>query len=283
MSLKCLLTGFLLCLAGSIPALAQGESAPEPAESAPAATPIVVELFTTQTCPMCPPADAFLVDLSQDPDVLALSFLVELWDFMGWEDPLASPENSKRHKTYNKMLHQRGVFTPQIILNGQVSRAGSRRESVRAAVAQFKAGKTRTVPVRTSLIDNNSALRITIPATVPPATAAPATADQAGNETASTGRPCAVYLAAFRTYRDLKIAGGRNEGRMVTYTNAVFDFAHIADWDGTSALDVTASIPDDDMGPAEGLAVLVQDGTVGPIVGASAVYLAAADNTPPSH
>ena len=98
------------------PALAQG--------------PTVVELFTSQGCSSCPPADAFLGDLAKRQDVLALAFHVDYWDYIGWKDPYADPGHTSRQRDYSSKLGLRYVFTPQMVVQGASSATGSDRTSV---------------------------------------------------------------------------------------------------------------------------------------------------------
>jgi len=97
------------------------------AESPP---PVVVELFTSQGCSSCPPADAFLNDLSRRDDVIALSLHVDYWDYIGWEDPFATPESTNRQRRYAPVLVERSVYTPQMVIDGAAHEVGSKRKAV---------------------------------------------------------------------------------------------------------------------------------------------------------
>src|ERR671917_179365 len=85
----------------------------------------VVELFTSQGCSSCPPADRVLAELAREPDVIALSLPVDYWDYLGWKDTLASPAFSARQRAYSNARGDRQVFTPQMVVNGKVSCVGS--------------------------------------------------------------------------------------------------------------------------------------------------------------
>lgn len=91
---------------------------------------VVVELFTSQGCSACPPAEEVLGELAGRDDVLALEFHVDYWDYIGWRDPFAKPEFTDRQRLYQTALNQRFVFTPQVIINGQEHEVGSRRMKV---------------------------------------------------------------------------------------------------------------------------------------------------------
>ncbi|MBT5374998.1 MAG: DUF1223 domain-containing protein, partial [Rhodospirillaceae bacterium] len=92
--------------------------------------PVVVELFTSQGCSSCPPADAFLNDLSRRDDVIALSLHVDYWDYIGWEDPFATPESTNRQRRYAPVLAARSIYTPQMVIDGAAHEVGSKRKAI---------------------------------------------------------------------------------------------------------------------------------------------------------
>src|SRR5271167_1032515 len=96
--------------------------------------PIVVELFTSEGCSSCPPADALLAELASRPDVLALSFHVDYWDRLGWKDPFSSHEATQRQDRYAKLLDLATVYTPQIVVDGRWQSVGSDRADVEHAL-----------------------------------------------------------------------------------------------------------------------------------------------------
>src|SRR4051812_29577801 len=92
--------------------------------------PVVVELFTSQGCNSCPPADAFLGELSRRPDVLALGLHVDYWDYIGWKDPFAQRAHTDRQRSYSRTLNQRFVYTPQMVIDGTLQGVGSETATI---------------------------------------------------------------------------------------------------------------------------------------------------------
>ncbi len=101
--------------------------------------PVLVELFTSQGCNSCPPADELLGRLADRPNVLALSLPVTYWDMLGWKDTLATDTNTRRQKAYAQYMGRGGVYTPQIIVDGVSDVVGSREGDVEAAIAKREA------------------------------------------------------------------------------------------------------------------------------------------------
>ena len=104
-------------------------------DSAPARTPVVVELFTSQACSSCPPADRLLTEIGSRDDIIALAFHVDYWNHLGWQDPFSSSEWSQRQQRYAETLFRGRVYTPQIVVNGRTHLVGSRRHEVEATIA----------------------------------------------------------------------------------------------------------------------------------------------------
>src|SRR5271169_3162894 len=100
--------------------------------------PIVVELFTSEGCSSCPPADALLAELAGRPDVLALSFHVDYWDRLGWKDPFSSPDATRRQHGYADLLGLATVYTPQMIVDGRWQAVGSDRSEVERALGSAR-------------------------------------------------------------------------------------------------------------------------------------------------
>lgn len=238
--------------------------------------PIVVELFTSESCGMCPPADAFLVDLDQDPGVLALSYHVTLWNFLGWPDPLSLPQNTRRQNIYNRRLRGRAPFTPQMVIEGAVSEPGGNRKRIRKTIERLREQREGQLPVRMALIHGDGTkgdgtkgngkahdhmVKISVGAV----------ATTLANDGGENGGQ--VLLIAFRSHQDVTVRGGTNNGRLTTYVNAVYAIEPVAPWSG-DPLTVSAPVPMDGDHMPDGIAVLVQSDLQGPIIGAQTITVA---------
>src|SRR5690625_1066760 len=117
-------------LASSLPALASGTGNADTGNG----NVVMVELFTSQGCASCPPADEHLAELARRDDVLALSLHVDYWDYLGWQDTLADPGHRIRQSEYRDRLGSRVLFTPQMIINGSQSLPGTRHDLIENAI-----------------------------------------------------------------------------------------------------------------------------------------------------
>ena len=210
----------------------------------------VVELFTSQGCSSCPPADAFLGELAKRDDILALSVHVDYWDYIGWKDVFASPRNTQRQRDYASKMRLRYVYTPQMVIQGADHATGSDRSKVLAKIK--KAAKTKRVPVAISLAGRK--IRITVPG-------------------AHTTDKAAVWLAVYGHEMETKIKRGENAGRTLIYHNVVSDMIRIGTWSG-QPMDIPTEI--DGMGAKgrDGCAVILQSLRSGRILGAARIDLA---------
>src|SRR5258705_5385504 len=112
----------------------------------------VVELFTSQGCSSCPPADQIIGELAKDPSVIALSLPIDYWDYLGWKDTLADSRFSARQKSYSHMRGEREVYTPQVVVNGSAHVIGSDRNGIESAIDDTKkADGVMSVPVSMTL------------------------------------------------------------------------------------------------------------------------------------
>ena len=122
----------------------------------------VIELFTSQGCSSCPPADKLLSQFVTDPSLIPISLPIDYWDYLGWKDTLADPRNSARQRAYSRVRGDRDVYTPQVVVNGSVHALGSDKEAIEAAIAlSHKSGMTLSLPVTMTLADGR--LLVSVP------------------------------------------------------------------------------------------------------------------------
>jgi len=199
-----------------------------------AAPPVaVVELFTSQGCSSCPPADEILGELSKRQDVVALTFPVDYWDYLGWKDTLAHPLFTKRQKAYAHARGDRQVYTPQAIVNGTKPCIGSDRTELEAVTRSGQA-----LPVAVSTTETNDAVEVRI---------------DAGPDRVAMAE---VWLLPVLRARTVKIGRGENGGRAVTYSNVVRGMIRLGEWrGGRSTYDVSLPVA---RGDGDGYVVLLQ-------------------------
>ncbi|MCG5236531.1 DUF1223 domain-containing protein [Xanthobacter oligotrophicus] len=198
----------------------------------------VVELFTSQGCSSCPPADANLVALSRRPDVLALSFSVTYWDHLGWRDTFGKPEFTKRQYAYEPQLGERGPFTPQMVVNGRISRVGFNLAEIERTISAAAplSGPDIALGPREVSIDRGAA--------------PPAEAD--------------IWLVAYDpNVVEVPVRRGENSGRTLPHVRVVHRLERLGGWDGKPLHIARSETP-------SGLltAVLVQLPSGGPILSA---------------
>ncbi len=202
----------------------------------------VVELFTSQGCSSCPPADALIGDLARSGDLLVLTMPVDYWDYLGWKDTLADPAFTARQRAYARARGDGQVYTPQVVINGSVHAVGSNRAAIeKAAVTTRSQPGVLSVPVSLGEAAGKVVVRVDT------ATNAPANAPRAG----------AVWLATVARSRAVAIGRGENTGRSVTYTNVVRDMVKLGEWTGAPmTVDVPVGVARPD--GTDGYVVLVQ-------------------------
>jgi hypothetical protein len=200
----------------------------------------VIELFTSQGCSSCPPADKLLGELANDPSLIALSVPIDYWDYLGWKDTLASPGHSARQRAYARMRGDREVYTPQIVVNGSTHVLGSDRTAVERAI---------------TLTDRNAAI-MSVPVLMSIGGASLSVKVAAGKQRAAGE----VWLCPLGRSVPVEIGRGENRGRMVTYHNVVRRWLKLGDFAGN---DQTWNVPIADFmsGDIDAAAVLVQQGS----------------------
>lgn len=188
--------------------------------------PVVVELFTSQGCASCPPADAYFQDLAAREDVVALSLHVDYWDYIGWEDSFGSPDNSARQRGYAKAGERKMVYTPQMIINGSDHVVGTRFEDVEALIARHKAEKHNGIALEVER--DETQVRIV-----------------ARSEPART-MPLAVQLVRYIPEETVAIEHGENAGKTITYANIVTEMTPLAVWDSREPLTLDFTLARED-------------------------------------
>ncbi|MCO6187070.1 thioredoxin family protein [Rhizobium sp. L1K21] len=212
----------------------------------------VVELFTSQGCYSCPPADAALEKLAQEDDVLALAFHVDYWNYLGWADTLSSHENTERQYGYAATLRRSNVYTPQAVVNGRIETVGSRLSEIKTQTSALAAnGEGLSVPVTADMKDGKISIAV-----------------GPGNGNAD------IVVAYFKRRQDVRIERGENAGKTISYWNSVVKLSTVGMWDGQAT---TVKLP---MSVLEGkdydgCAILLQTynerGEPGAILGATSI------------
>ncbi|MEM9715710.1 MAG: DUF1223 domain-containing protein [Pseudomonadota bacterium] len=204
---------------------------------------VVVELFTSQGCYSCPPADDILLDIhNTHDDVLALSLHVDYWDYLGWKDVFAQPQFTARQAAYNENLNSRyRLVTPQMVFDGQDHVAGAHTVKILKAVTAARENADK-VDLNVAVQDGQLT-----------ATLAPIAGSVASD----------VYLVRYIPSEKVKIDAGENGGKNLKYSNIVREWSKIGEWNGSSAASFEARLDGDD-----NAAVIVQVAGSGPVLGA---------------
>ncbi len=210
------------------------------------AAPVVVELYTSQGCSSCPPADEYLGRIADREDVIALSMHVDYWDYLGWRDVFSSPAHTRRQRDYAARMGERMVYTPQIVVQGREGMVGSHADKVEAAIKRH-AGQGPTALVKLVRMEDRLVAEIT----------------PIGDENAR-GQ---VLMAWYSRAEQVAIRAGENRGRKIVYHNVVRGWSDMGVWRG-GQIALTAPLP-----MADGVAVLIQDREGGPILGAGRLAL----------
>lgn len=228
---------FAIFLGFSAPALARMPTKP------------VVELFTSQGCSSCPPADSYMGELVKRRDIIALTFNVDYWDYLGWRDTLGRPEYSQRQRGY---AHNRGdgrVYTPQIVVNGRAHAVGSHRRNVSGLIRAAASDAAARPLITTENTGGTLIIKI-------------------GKSAKPLARNATIYVAGIVPRVEVAIRRGENRGSKITYYNVVRKLMAVGTWTGAN----TQIRVDPRMvmgGPIKSCAILVQSGEAGPIQAAA--------------
>jgi hypothetical protein len=219
--------------------------------------PVILELFTSQGCSSCPPADAYIQTLIGKPGVVPLTYHVDYWDYLGWRDTLGSAEYSQRQYDYAQSRGDKNVYTPQIVINGQQHFVGSQRSSVSDGIGNARSDNSAEW-VEITMSENKTDVMIDIAAGAP-------------------GKEATLWLMAYAPSVSVEIKKGENAGSTVTYKNVVRKMVPASMWHGEAAklvLPRSSVIPEE----CKGWVALLQEGKVGPIIGAAAGGVAKAQS-----
>jgi hypothetical protein len=227
-------------------ALLASAAGPADAQDRPRA---VLELFTSQGCSSCPPADKLMTELARDSSLIVLSLPVDYWDYLGWKDTLAHSAFTYRQKAYSATRGDRQVYTPQVVVNGALHAVGSDRAAIDKAIAMSRQQPS-VLSVDMRIEKTESGLKVTLPA--------------------SPGLSGHVWALPMVKERSVQIGRGENTGRSVTYVNVARGVTRLGFWAGEPlAIDVPPAVLPMD---GDGLVVLLQGGSdkkPGQIIGAA--------------
>lgn len=208
-----------------------------------AGSPVVVELFTSQGCSSCPPADAFLSELAGQKGVMALTYHVDYWDYLGWKDTFGSKDCSQRQYDYADARGDMDVYTPQIVVHGGGHFVGSNRDAVGNAIATLEGAP----PVPVSVRVEGSEVIVETGAGV-------------------VDGDAMLWIMAVTSEAKVKILKGEIAGQEITYHNIVRKIVPAGMWHGTA---LRTDLPKDAI-MTEGVdscAAILQKGKAGPILG----------------
>ncbi len=203
--------------------------------------PVVIELYTSQGCSSCPPADAMLHDLAKRDDVIALALHVDYWDYIGWADIFAQPEFTARQHAYARAANSATVYTPQMIIGGVDHVIGSRPVQV---MDVMQAHRRKGNPVAVTMTRNGDQVQI--------------------NATPGGSGDYVVQLVRYKPEETVAIRRGENAGRNLRYANIVTSWNVIERWDGLAPLSLMTQAAGDDP-----VVVIIQQASNGPIMGAA--------------
>ena len=217
------------------------------AESMRARPRAVVELFTSQGCAQCPPADALLTGLAEEGDVVALAYHVDYWDYVGWEDTFGDGDFSDRQRAYAKSWGSSRIYTPQMVVNGAKGVVGSRRSEVHGALDGA------ALPLAVDIDRDGDTLKVTIPPN-------------------TSLEDAVVWMVTYLDRADVAIDKGENAGKTMVYTQVVTSRQPLGLWEGATGANLKLPLPEILNDGSTGIAVIVQqesDGLPGPILGAA--------------
>ncbi len=205
--------------------------------------PVVVELYTSQGCSSCPPADKILTKLALRDDVIPLALHVDYWDYIGWKDTFGDPRFTTRQRGYARAAGSRTIYTPQMIIGGITHVVGNKPMDV---VDGINAQTNQAAKVSLELALNGKSLSIS------------------ANSITQKNQPMVVQLVRYIPSSTVAIKRGENAGRSIEYTNVVTEWRLLKKWDGSKALSLSVDLEGENP-----VVVIVQTAGDGPILAAA--------------
>ena len=201
----------------------------------------VVELFTSQDCSSCPPADRLLGEFAKDPTLIAMSLPIDYWDYLGWKDTLANARFSARQRAYSRVRGDREVYTPQAVINGSAYVVGSDRAAIERAIVSTRKNGVMSVPVTMTL--SGQQLKISVATSQFPAL--------------THGE---VWISSISKAVPVSIRRGENRGKEIIYHNVVRELLKVGEWNG-SPRSWTVPLESVKRAGVDGAVVYLQDGS----------------------
>ncbi len=199
-----------------------------------------IELFTSQGCSSCPPADKLIGELARDPSLVTMSLAIDTWDYTGWKDTLALKGHGNRQAAYARVRGDREVYTPQVVVNGIMHVVGSDRGAIERAIEQTRReSSAMKLPLTLKITGDKLTVEV------------PAAADGQGQ--------AEVWLCPIIKKVAVAIERGENRGHTITYSNVVRRWVKLGEWTGKSEI-YNVSIKDFQNGEIDSVAVMVQSG-----------------------
>jgi hypothetical protein len=220
------LLAYALCGAGLLAA------APVMGQSA---TGTVVELYTSQGCSSCPPADAYLTQLASEPGIIALALHVDYWDYIGWKDKFGDPAYSERQRAYAHTVGSKTIYTPQMVVAGVDHAIGSDPDKVSGLIRRHQSADPMVI---LQLMRSGVSVKISATAVV------------------EIEEPLMVQLVRVKPTESVAIKRGENAGHTIEYSNIVMSWQRIGLWNGREALEMTVPAP----GPDRVVVILQAEG-----------------------
>jgi hypothetical protein len=217
-------------------------------------SPVVVELFTSQGCSSCPPADKYLGELAKRPDVLALAFHIEYWNYIGWTDAYSKPWATQRQRNYQAALKLHYVYTPEMVIEGAAEGVGSEPATIEPLIRAAEA-KRAPHPSLTLRWRDDGALLADV-----------------GEGQSPPGQPATLWLVGFDNMHTMSVTSGENEGKTAWDHRPVRYFRRLGSWAGWSEELIVPPEEAKNLGDY-GAAVLLQENGSGPILTAASIPL----------